>query len=169
MYLCAAGRYSPQLSFLLPLLLLSLSANIEARAPIKRTKRGIANAAHEAFENCEKETNNASGDTGRVLIVFASTTLIIHNLRRASGYQRSCRNLVMVKSGSPDKKRRLEEDEVMDGDEDDCMDVEPEAHLEKRKPQEKRLSLDPPRPSQQPNSRLIGELIRLSLFYLYVS
>ncbi|CAL8269078.1 unnamed protein product [Arctogadus glacialis] len=96
-------------------------ANIEARAPIKRTKRGIANAAHEAFENCEKETNNASGDTG-----------------------------------SPDKKRRLEEDEVMDGDEDDCMDVELEAHLEKRKPQEKRLSLDPPRPSQQPNSRPIG-------------
>ena len=76
MWLCAAGRNSTQLSFLLPLLLLSLSV-IEARAPIKRTKKLVAHAAHEAAENGEKETTNASGDTGRVPIVFAHHHLLL--------------------------------------------------------------------------------------------
>ncbi|CAL8307827.1 unnamed protein product [Lota lota] len=89
--------------------------NIEAREPIKRTKRSKSNTAQEAAENGAKETNNASGDTR-----------------------------------SPNKKRRLEEDEVMEGDENVCMDVEPEASLEKQKLQEKGLSLDSLYSSKQP-------------------
>ena len=80
--------------------------------------------------------------------------------------------VVVVNSGSPSKKMRLDDEEeeeeekdkeeVMDGDKDDCMDVEPEAHLEKPNLQEKGLSLDLLHPSQQPdnhNSLLIGGFI----------
>ena len=55
---------------MLPSFLLSLSViEAEPRAPIKRPRRGVADTAHEAAENGEKETNYASGDAGRVPIV----------------------------------------------------------------------------------------------------
>ena len=61
----------------------------------------------------------------------------------------------MIYSGSPNKKRRVEKDEVMDGDDDDDdMDVEPEEHLEMQKPQD----MDSPHASQQ-SELFIGELI----------
>ena len=65
----------------------------------------------------------------------------------------------MLNPGPPNKKKRLKDDEVMDSDEDDGMDVEPEGHLEKHNLQEKGLSHDSLHPSQQPDSLLIGELI----------
>ena len=79
---------------MLPSVLLSLSViEAEPRAPIKRPRRGVADTAHEAAENGEKETNYASGDAGRVPIV---PLFISHTWRRTSEYQRSCRNLFFV-------------------------------------------------------------------------
>ncbi|CAL8253541.1 unnamed protein product [Merluccius merluccius] len=86
---------------------------IEARAPLKRTKRGIENTTVVAAVNGSKETKNASAD-----------------------------------KRSPNKKRRVEKDEVMDGGDDDDMDVEPEEHLEMQKPQDREM--DSLHASQQP-------------------